>query len=120
MSDLSQAVIEVCKQRGWSLNWDSRLAYLQLEASEFIEAARGKGGDKRAEAGDVVITAMALLESQGVTWEEANEQAALKIESLRTKPQYAGEEAARAPAPKEATPEGEIETLTRKDRTNDD
>jgi hypothetical protein len=46
MSELSKSVIEVYKQRGWSLNWDSRLAYQALESAEFIEARENDCGSE--------------------------------------------------------------------------
>lgn len=89
---LPERVIELCEQRGWSMNWDARLAYLALEASEFCEAVRGKKGDKVEEAGDVLITALALIVGNGVSIEEANEAAHKKINGLIGAPRYEGEE----------------------------
>lgn len=89
--DLSREIIDVFKQRGWSLAWDARLAYLGLESAEFVEAVRGKRGDKTKEAGDVIITAMALIEGSGVSWDDAMAAATETVSELRVKPRYAGE-----------------------------
>ena len=51
----AQRILSICKKRGWSLHWTHRGAYLHLEASELIEAIRGKRGDPILEAADVLI-----------------------------------------------------------------
>lgn len=39
MDSLAASVLAVCQQRGWSLHWTHRGAYLHLESSELIEAS---------------------------------------------------------------------------------
>lgn len=85
-------VLAVCKQRNWSLHWTARGAYLHLEASELIEAIRGKRGDPTDEAGDVLIVLMSITEHAGIPWGMVEAAARAKVESLKTKPRYAGEE----------------------------
>jgi hypothetical protein len=36
--------VQVCKARGWGRDWKEVGTYLHLEASEFTESLRGKGG----------------------------------------------------------------------------
>ena len=92
MSDLPKAVIDVCNQRGWSLHWTCRGAYLHLEASELIEAIRGKRGDPTSEAADVLIVLMSITENAGIAWEDVLATAHETVGRLKTKPRYAGEE----------------------------
>ena len=89
---LPERVIELCEKRGWSTHWTDRLAYLGLEASEFVEAIRGKNGDPVEEAGDVIITALALIVPNGVSLEDALVAAHKKIDRLTNTPKYEGEE----------------------------
>ena len=58
---LQQRVWNVCKSEGWVKDWKGGGCYLHLEASELIEALRGKGSDPTIEGGDVLFTLMALL-----------------------------------------------------------
>ena len=63
---LSARIAEACKKRKWRKDWSNGGCYLHLEASEFIESLRGKGGMPEQEAADVFITLMALIGSNGV------------------------------------------------------
>ena len=82
IEDLIERSYKLYNKKGWSLHWADRLAYFTLEASEFIEATRGKGGDPVDEAGDVLITFLTLITHDGVTLEEAVKAAHKKIDSL--------------------------------------
>lgn len=85
--------LAVCEARGWSLHWTARGAYLFLEASELIEAWRGKGKTTVAqEAGDVLLVLFSILGAAKVTWSEALAEAIAKMEDLKTRPRYPGEE----------------------------
>lgn len=67
---LGEQVLNVCRREGWSLEWDHRGVYLHLEASEFIEAVRGKrGNDVKKEAADLFFTFLAMLASTGIPFE---------------------------------------------------
>lgn len=59
MSDLKELALLsklVCEKMGWSRGWQNAGCYLHLEASEFIEALRGKGeSPPEAEAADVLF-----------------------------------------------------------------
>jgi NTP pyrophosphatase (non-canonical NTP hydrolase) len=95
--------LEVCAARGWSLHWTARGAYLHLEASELIEAWRGKGTSTVAEeAGDVLLVLFSILGAAKVPWADAVGCARAKVEELRTKPRYPGEEFTASPAPSES------------------
>lgn len=89
---LAERVLAVCKKRDWSLHWTARGAYLHLEASELIEAVRGKRGDPKAEAADVLIVLMSITQSNGVAWQDVIAQAESTVTRLENAPRYAGEE----------------------------
>lgn len=58
---------EVCKQQGWTRNWSSGGCYLHLEASEFIEALRGKGtSPPTEEAADVLFVLLSMCQGNEV------------------------------------------------------
>jgi NTP pyrophosphatase (non-canonical NTP hydrolase) len=89
--ELAQQALELCNRRGWDLHWSARGVYLHLEASELIEALRGKGGDPLQEAADVLIVLMSITESNGFDWGDVERAAADKIKSTLDKPRYKGE-----------------------------
>jgi hypothetical protein len=89
---LAAAVVRMCLHRGWSMHWTHRGAYLHLEASELIEAIRGKGGDPLGEAADVLLVLMSITQYAGLKWSDVEKQAAAKCELLMTRPRYPGEE----------------------------
>lgn len=57
---LADEAVEHCKRQGWSREWQKGGCCLHLEASEFIEALRGKG-DPVEEAGDVLFVLLSML-----------------------------------------------------------
>lgn len=81
--DLPQQVIEACRHKGWSMHWTARGAYLHLEASELIEAVRGKHGDPTAEAADVLIVLMSITQSSGIEWGTVVETARRRVAALK-------------------------------------
>jgi hypothetical protein len=89
---LAPRVLAMCKLRNWSLHWTARGAYLHLEASELIEALRGKRGDPTAEAADVLIVLMSITENAGIAWSDVLRQAESTCSRLETCDQYPGEE----------------------------
>jgi NTP pyrophosphatase (non-canonical NTP hydrolase) len=89
---LAAYVVEMCRHRGWSMHWTHRGAYLHLEASELIEAIRGKHGDPLKEAADVLLVLMSITEYRGIPWREVERQAKAKCEEMMTRPRYDGEE----------------------------
>ena len=95
---LATRVLAMCKKRNWSLHWAARGAYLHLEASELIEALRGKRGDPLAEAADVLLVLMSITESAGFTWSDVIQQTAATCSRLETCEKYPGEERIESPA----------------------
>jgi len=84
MQSVLDRVIAACKARGWSLHWTARGAYLHLEASELIEAWRGKGSTVLAEAADVFIVLSSIVAACGISWDDlmrAVDEKLVKIES---------------------------------------
>lgn len=67
LEELAVKAAEVCKQQGWTRNWSAGGCYLHLEASEFIEALRGKGSSPPAEeAADVLFVLLSMCQGNGV------------------------------------------------------
>lgn len=85
-------ILALCRQRGWNLHWTHRGAYLHLEASELIEALRGKRGDPLHEAADVLLVLMSITENAGLSWDAVLQKASATCEELKTRPRYEGEE----------------------------
>ena len=85
---LRTRILEMMKHREWSTHWIHRSAYLHLESAELAEAVRGKRGDTLDESADVLITMLALSPHN---LPEIVQAATAKVESLMTKPRYAGE-----------------------------
>lgn len=85
-------VVKMCKHRGWSLHWTHRGAYLHLEASELIEAIRGKHGDPLKEAADVLLVLMSITEGAGIPWEAVMDRVRTVCDELMDRPHYPGEE----------------------------
>lgn len=104
-----KTVLDVCKERDWSLHWSARGAYLHLESSELIEAISGKKGNPTEEAGDVLIVLMSITEHAGISWEDVESSAVKKVAALKTKERYAGEEFTEPSAP--AKPSESVDKL---------
>lgn len=80
--DWPAEVLAICHQLDWSLRWTHRGCYLHLEASELIEAIRGKHGDPAEEAADVLFVLMSVTENAGIAWTSVLEKLRQKIEKL--------------------------------------
>ena len=53
--------------KGWDMSWQERGCCLHLEASELIEALRGKGNETvTQEAGDVLFVLLTILASEDI------------------------------------------------------
>ncbi len=98
LETLPADVVAMCKNRGWSMHWTHRGAYLHLESSELIEAIRGKHGDPAKEAGDVLMVLMSITEYAGIPWPTVLQNARSKCDEMMVKPHYAGEEWSAPPA----------------------
>jgi NTP pyrophosphatase (non-canonical NTP hydrolase) len=92
LENLPARVLAMCKQRNWSLHWTARGAYLHLEASELIEAIRGKHGDPTEEAGDVLLVLMSITEANGIPWASVVHRMQYKLDRLESTGPYPGEE----------------------------
>lgn len=78
MNDLDTAAARMhafCQERGWDRGWREGGVYLHLEASEFIEALRGKKGNPVSEAGDVLFVLLSILAAHDLSAEEALQHA---------------------------------------------
>jgi len=89
---LPARVLTMCKERGWDLSWSSRGVYLHLEASELIEALRGKHGEPLTEAADVLLVLMSITENAGIPWCDVLNQTAMTCARLEVCEPYPGEE----------------------------
>jgi hypothetical protein len=89
---LPARVLAMCKKRGWDLSWSSRGVYLHLEASELIEALRGKHGDPLSEAADVLLVLMSITENAGIPWCDVLNQTAMTCARLEVCDPYPREE----------------------------
>jgi len=92
LGGLPAKVLAVCKKRGWDLRWPARGAYLHLEASELIEALRGKRGEPTSEAADVLIVLMSITENAGIPFADVIAAAERTVERLESAPRYKAEE----------------------------
>lgn len=66
LATIGRSARQVCTERGWGVGWKERGAVLHLEASEFIEAIRGKRGVPEEEAADVLFTLLVACNSHDV------------------------------------------------------
>lgn len=88
---LAQRILAMCVKRNWNMGWSARGCYLHLEASELIEALRGKRGDPCEEAADVLIVLMSTTEAHGIEWESVLRAVKAKVSHLETAAPYVGE-----------------------------
>ena len=91
VNDLAKRVLAMCHKRKWDMHWTARGAYLHLESSEFIEALRGKRGNRKDEAADVLLVLMSMTENEGIPFTDVVATANEKCAFMETRPQYAGE-----------------------------
>lgn len=78
--EVFEAAAALSKLKGWDKSWSAGGCYLHLEASEFIEALRGKGGDPVDEAGDVLFTLFTMMDYNGIDLDEVLTHLKAKIE----------------------------------------
>jgi hypothetical protein len=74
------------------MHWTHRGAYLHLEASELIEAIRGKRGEPVKEAADVLLVLMSITQYLGIPWGDVERQARAKCDEMMVRARYDGEE----------------------------
>jgi hypothetical protein len=77
---LSDAALDLCLAKKWSLDWRECGCCLHLEASELVEAYRGKGDSSvKAEAADTLIMLAAIVGASGLSWDAVVQEAFDKI-----------------------------------------
>lgn len=73
----------VCEEKGWKRNWSNGGCYLHLEASEFIEALRGKGDEPpENEAADVLFVLLSMLHYEDISAQKVLEILDKKCDDL--------------------------------------
>lgn len=87
-NSLPARVLAMCEARGWGLDWRERAAVLHLEASELVEAFRGKDGSVCEEAADMLISVAAVVGAAGVSWADVLAMANAKVERLTNAGRY--------------------------------
>lgn len=93
LNELAARVLSMCRYRNWSMAWTARGAYLHLEASELIEAMRGKGDSAPLkEAADVLLVLMSITENAGISFSRVIEALEKKLIYLEQAPPYPNEE----------------------------
>ena len=70
IDEFAKKSLDFCKEMGWTKDWLKGGCYIHLEASEFIEALRGKG-DPLEELGDVLNTVLSVAEYYNLSPSEA-------------------------------------------------
>lgn len=67
LTELAELALAVCKQQEWARDWERAGCHLHLEASEFIEALRGKNQlDVTQEAGDVLFVLLSTCVANNI------------------------------------------------------
>ena len=66
IEEFSKETFKFTKSMGWKKDWIHGGCYIHLEASEFIEALRGKG-DPVEELGDLLITVFSTCEHYNIS-----------------------------------------------------
>lgn len=63
---VAEKALAACQSKGWKRGWVEGGCYLHLEASEFVEALRGKGDSSpEEEAADVLFVLLSMLAHRG-------------------------------------------------------
>ena len=78
--ELQEQVHQICLEEGWEKSWKGGGCYLHLEASELIEALRGKGSNPTEEGGDVLFTLFALLAHYNINIDDCARALIAKID----------------------------------------
>ncbi|HNW88045.1 MAG TPA: hypothetical protein PKN48_00135 [Bacteroidales bacterium] len=56
--------------------------YLHLEASELIEALRGKRGDPESEAADVLFVLRSMIADKGISWDAVTNKLEILVDRM--------------------------------------
>jgi len=82
IDDFADKSYDFCLNKmGWSRHWTVGGCYLHLEASEFIEALRGKG-DPVDELGDVLMVLLSVARHYKIDIHEAIKKSEEKMERM--------------------------------------
>lgn len=81
ISEFSKETFEFTSKMGWTKNWIKGGCYIHLEASEFIEALRGKG-DPIDELGDLLITILSVCENYNISITDGIDAARRKMNKI--------------------------------------
>lgn len=82
IDEFAKETFEFTKSMGWTKDWIKGGCYIHLEASEFIEALRGKG-DPIDELGDLLITIFSVCENYNIPITDGIKAARNKMAVLR-------------------------------------
>lgn len=85
LDDLAERCLALCIEKGWSRHWEAVGCHMHLEASEFIEALRGKHGDPIEEAGDVLFVLLSAMGASKLSVAETVAALERKLVKVRTK-----------------------------------
>lgn len=67
---LTKRCVDACDREGWERGWTEGGCYLHLEASEFIESIRGKKGEPKLEAADILFVLLSIMAHHNVKIED--------------------------------------------------
>lgn len=81
LEKLSEKTLDLCNKKGWKRDWQAGV-YLHLEASEFIEALRGKHGCPIEEAGDTLFVLLSICAANGIKIDEVVDRLNRKVDIL--------------------------------------
>lgn len=81
IEEFSKETFKFTKSMGWKKDWIHGGCYIHLEASEFIEALRGKG-DPVEELGDLLVTIFSTCEHYNISVTEAIESVRVKMNKI--------------------------------------
>lgn len=88
LQSYSDRIRAACKRLGWKKDWASGGCYLHLEASEFIEALRGKGENPcpTSEAADVLVALFAVTSNYKIPISDILERLEATISYIEQRP----------------------------------
>lgn len=78
----SDEALKFAKDMGWKKDWIHGGCYIHLEASEFIEALRGKG-DPVEELGDLLFTIFSTCKYYNISIQDAIKTVRKKMDKNR-------------------------------------
>jgi NTP pyrophosphatase (non-canonical NTP hydrolase) len=82
IDEFSKETFKFTNKMGWTKDWIRGGCYIHLEASEFIEALRGKG-DPIDELGDLLITIFSVCENYNISIMDGIDAARRKMSEIK-------------------------------------